>query len=212
MAISYRKLTVERLKWVKFSIEGSNEQAFIELNHRLDELQLMAADNTDFTHPVTVSAPESDVSVSLYEPIRKQNMPSWMRASTSSAHSDGLIAPDADKVLANSDGNFWERHFGSCDVIAWIEFQAKFSSDYESRACRVFGHSRIDWVMEKLHSDIFKKSETIHKEDFLLFQGKPDKRHQFWHQVKEYMLESHLMREVFDMESTVRLAAVQNLG
>ena len=192
-----------------FSDQDSHAQAFIELSHRLDEL--LTSDKGNQEHTVTISESQFDSSVNLYEPIRKQELPLLTRTSTS-AHSNGVEVYDPDKLLADSSRNFWEIHFGVCESTSWAEFEAKFLGEYRTRIELVFGHNRTEWVMERLHFDIFKKAETVYKADFLLFQGHPDKQHQFWHRVKEYMLESHMIREVFNMESTVRLAAVQNLG
>ena len=194
-----------------FSNGGNNELAFIELADKLDDCILFDQGNS--LQPVVVSPPMLDSSINLYEPIRNQQIPSLRKASTSSALSDGPVtAADADKLIMKSSSNFWVVHFGSANTISWIMFQTKFLGDYKDRMQSLFGHDQIEWVLERLHSDVFKKSEIIHIDDFLLFQGIPDRRHQFWRRVKDYVLENHLLRQVFSMNSTVRLSAVQNLG
>ncbi|XP_062503988.1 uncharacterized protein LOC134180801 isoform X2 [Corticium candelabrum] len=205
------KLTVKEIKWVMFSNGGNNELAFIELADKLDDCILFDQGNS--LQPVVVSPPMLDSSINLYEPIRNQQIPSLRKASTSSALSDGPVtAADADKLIMKSSSNFWVVHFGSANTISWIMFQTKFLGDYKDRMQSLFGHDQIEWVLERLHSDVFKKSEIIHIDDFLLFQGIPDRRHQFWRRVKDYVLENHLLRQVFSMNSTVRLSAVQNLA
>jgi hypothetical protein len=207
------KLTVKDMKWIMFSDEDNHAQAFIELSHRLDEL--LMSNNEGQNPTIAISESQSGSSVNIFKPIRKQELPllTSTRSSTlTSTPSNEVKVCDPDKLLVDSGKNFWEIHFGLCESTSWAEFEAKFLNEYRAKIELAFGHNQTDWMMERLHFDIFKKAEIIYREDFLIFQGYPNKKHQFWHRVKEYMLESHMIREVFNMESTVRLAAVQNLS
>lgn len=68
------------------------------------------------------------------------------------------------------------------------------------------------WLLEMLHDDIFGGAPKISKEHFMQVRGDSKERHVFWEVVRQTAAEKLSMKEVFDMQSTVRLTAVENLG
>ncbi len=124
---------------------------------------------------------------------------------------------DRDPVGAQLGGlslDFWDRHFGEKTEASWIEFKEKFLSDYGEKITDHFGQEKEKWAIHLIYKDIFELHKTVDKSTYDKFCGKKTKgdRHLFFNRLKEYAVGSFAMREVFDMDSTVRLTAIRNLG
>ena len=61
---------------------------------------------------------------------------------------------------------------------------------------------------------MFEASEgqKVTKAKFMEVRGQSDRKGQFWKVVSEIATEKYSMNEVFNMDSSVRLTAVENLG
>lgn len=66
-------------------------------------------------------------------------------------------------------------------------------------------------MLDMLHNDVFGGAGKISKDHFMQVRG-DSKTQGFWMIVKQIAVEKFNMKEVFDMQSTVRLTAVENLG
>ena len=110
--------------------------------------------------------------------------------------------------------DFWDRHFGTRTEATWIEFKEKFLADYSERITKHFGKDKEKWAIHLIYSDIFELHKTVDKSTYTKFCGRNTKGdpHLFFNRLKDYAIGSFAMREVFDMDSTVRLTAIQNLG
>ena len=110
--------------------------------------------------------------------------------------------------------DFWDRHFGKRTEATWIEFKEKFLGDYSEKITRHFGKEKEKWAIHLIYSDIFELHKTVDKSTYTKFCGKNTKGdpHLFFNRLKDYAIGSFAMREVFNMDSTVRLSAIQNLG
>ncbi len=110
--------------------------------------------------------------------------------------------------------DFWDRHFGEKTEATWIEFREKFLADYGQRITQHFGSDKEKWAIHLIYNDIFELRKTIGKSTYEKFCGKNTKGdpHLFFNRLKDYAIGSFAMREVFNMDSTVRLTAIRNLG
>lgn len=63
-----------------------------------------------------------------------------------------------------------------------------------------------------LKSDVFDNAETITKGQFFSVRGDSVERNAFWKVVSQIAVEKYNMREVFNMNSSVRLTAIERLG
>ena len=68
------------------------------------------------------------------------------------------------------------------------------------------------WLLGMLHDDVFGGTAKISKDHFMQVRGDSKEKHIFWEVVSQIAAEKLSMKEVFDMQSTVRLTAVENLG
>ena len=114
----------------------------------------------------------------------------------------------------DEQGNFWDRNFGSEEEVAWFKFQQAFLTEYNTNISESFDDSQVTWLLDMLKNDVFEVSEVqkVTKVKFLEVRGESERKGQFWKVVSEIATEKYCMNEVFNMESSVRLTAVENLG
>ncbi|XP_033102214.1 uncharacterized protein LOC117105240 [Anneissia japonica] len=109
--------------------------------------------------------------------------------------------------------DFWERRFESRSQLAWVDFRDAFADEYKEQLKENFPEHRQKWLMNLIYGDIFELRKMITRKMYTSFccciATDPDN---FYHRIVDYALGVLAMRSVFDMESTVRLDAVQNLG
>ena len=116
--------------------------------------------------------------------------------------------------IVGEQGNFWDRNFMGEEEVAWFKFQQAFLTEYETNISETFNDSQVTWLLDILKNEIFEASTTekVTKAKFMEVRGDSDHKFQFWKVVSEIATEKYSMNEVFNMDSTVRLTAVENLG
>ncbi|CAH1232799.1 Hypp510 [Branchiostoma lanceolatum] len=109
---------------------------------------------------------------------------------------------------------FWERKFGNVRTnIPWVEFKKAFQEEYQRKLDKHFPGKQQEFLMRLINKDLLEGSPRFHREAYDNFCGSEvGKTHGFYSRLKEYCASKHAMREVFSMDSTVRLSAIQNLG
>lgn len=63
-----------------------------------------------------------------------------------------------------------------------------------------------------LKNDVFLGNDTITKGQFMEVRGDSPDRNAFWRVVSHIAAEKFNMKEVFNMQSSVRLTAIEKLG
>ena len=63
-----------------------------------------------------------------------------------------------------------------------------------------------------LKIDVFEDAEKVTKEMFMQVRGDSEQRNAFWKVVSQIAVEKFNMKEVFNMNSSVRLTAIEKLG
>ena len=116
--------------------------------------------------------------------------------------------------MVDEQGTFWDRNFGSEESIAWFKFQQAFLSEYETNISETFDDTQVAWLLDMLKNEVFEASETdqVTHAKFVEVRGSSEHKGHFWKVVSDLATEKYSMNEVFNMESTVRLTAVENLG
>ena len=69
----------------------------------------------------------------------------------------------------------------------------------------------MPWLLDMLKNDVFCGKEKITKGQFMEVRGDSPDKNAFWRVVSQIAVEKFNMKEVFDMRSTVRLAAIEKL-
>eukprot|EP00051_Salpingoeca_urceolata_P001149 m.38935 g.38935 ORF g.38935 m.38935 type:complete len:440 (+) comp11222_c1_seq2:125-1444(+) len=112
-------------------------------------------------------------------------------------------------------GDFWQRHFATCDSVDWDEFCAVFSKDYQQDIAEVFGTGEEDreQLFKLLKQRLFHGKVVLDKSRYYEVCNRyGGEMAAFWEIVQTLAMEENSIREVFDMSSSVRLAAVENLA
>ncbi|XP_035690308.1 uncharacterized protein LOC118425522 [Branchiostoma floridae] len=124
-----------------------------------------------------------------------------------------LYVNDKEKTQEATPG-FWERKFGNVRTnIPWVEFKKAFQEEYQHKLDKHFPGKQQEFLMRLINKDLLDGSPRFHREAYDNFCGtQVNKPHGFYSRLKEYCGSKHAMREVFSMDSTVRLSAIQNLG
>ncbi|XP_003730337.1 uncharacterized protein LOC100888669 [Strongylocentrotus purpuratus] len=109
--------------------------------------------------------------------------------------------------------DFWEENFGSAKEVTWIKFREAFLDVYEEQINEHITSTKTQWIVNILYGDVLELKKTVAKKMYDNFCGDaswgPDR---FFLRLMDYAKGTIAMRGVFDMKSTVRLDAVQNLG
>ena len=70
----------------------------------------------------------------------------------------------------------------------------------------------IPWLLDMLRTDVFESKDPITKGQFMQVRGDSEERNAFWRVISQIAVEKFNMKEVFNMNSTVRLTAIEKLG
>ncbi len=63
-----------------------------------------------------------------------------------------------------------------------------------------------------LKKDVFEGADSITKDSFMNIRGETEDQNAFWKVISQIAVEKFNMKEVFDMNSSVRLTAIEKLG
>ncbi len=108
---------------------------------------------------------------------------------------------------------FWEKNFKGLESVEWEHFEEAFCTDYQKELDELFEKVDQKWLLSILCNELDEDGDGIvtlkHFKEFCVVNGES---FEFWQRVQEQALESYTMREVFSMDSTVRIDAIQNLS
>ena len=124
------------------------------------------------------------------------------------------IASESKEPSESVSDSFWQRNFAGEDEVPWYRFQQVFLTDYDAKITSLFDEESVPWLLNMLKNDIFGAAEKITKDHFMNVRGDEGSkdRHAFWKVVSQIAVEKYNMQEVFNMDSSVRLTAIEKLG
>ncbi|XP_062571583.1 uncharacterized protein LOC134233623, partial [Saccostrea cucullata] len=110
--------------------------------------------------------------------------------------------------------DFWDRCFGEKTEVTWVEFKKKFEVEYREKIVKTYTEEEWKLFLNLIYKDIFMLNKTMKKATYDQFcEGNPSADpHRFYHRLAQYAKGYHAMREVFNMDSTLRLITIQKLG
>ncbi|XP_033123178.1 uncharacterized protein LOC117121896 [Anneissia japonica] len=109
--------------------------------------------------------------------------------------------------------DFWMKFYPKLDFVTWKQFVEDLKSEYATEIEQWYKEGDLDWLIQVLHREMDEdEDEIIHKDHYEEFCTVSGERQEFWQRVQEQALESYTMREVFSMNSSVRIDAIQNLA
>ncbi|XP_072047425.1 uncharacterized protein [Amphiura filiformis] len=194
------KLILSKINWVFFTSEKDYKTTFPSV---LSSVTETIANIEEGTHVGTADSindelekPEEEITKASFRIFSK-----WRR--------------NTRKYQRKTEKDFWDSQFGSKkSEVSWIEFRKTFLAVYDKFLKKKFTEDRISWLVNVAYGDIFRLNHQITKKMYENFAGKttdsdPDS---FYYKLLEYARGKIAMRGVFNMDSTVRLDAVQSLG
>ncbi|VDI42193.1 Hypothetical predicted protein [Mytilus galloprovincialis] len=129
--------------------------------------------------------------------------------------SNSLKQEKPDKHLVENPYKYWSDLYKDAEMIPWQRFITDFTRIFQSKMDALFTGEDKEWLMANLYSEMEdedEEDEMLLKENFINFCKVDEEIQPLWLRVEDHTRELYAMREVFDMDSSVRLEAIQNLG
>lgn len=110
--------------------------------------------------------------------------------------------------------DFWDRAFPENTEVTWVDFKKKFEMEYKDKTIKRYTEEEFKLFVNLIYKDIFMLNKSMKRATYDQFcEGNPDADpHRFYHRLGQYAKGYHAMREVFNMDSTLRLITIQKLG
>ncbi|XP_063448619.1 uncharacterized protein LOC134728118 [Mytilus trossulus] len=119
----------------------------------------------------------------------------------------------ASRIHLQDGKAYWTNTFGAVANMSWERFKAKLLEDFKLDFEQTFGEEDTEWLLAILHRELMvEHDENVSFENFIAFCTIDEKVLPVWSRIQEQARESYAMREVFDMDSSVRVDAIENLG
>ncbi|XP_060075702.1 uncharacterized protein LOC132555370 isoform X2 [Ylistrum balloti] len=117
------------------------------------------------------------------------------------------------KLFLEDGVAYWSRSFGKSVNVAWEKFKRQILTDFKEDFDKTFGEEDTEWLLAILHRELEIGAEEIVKRDnYIEFCTIDDHIRPLWIRIQDQARESYAMREVFKMDSSVRVQAIENLG
>ncbi|OWF40248.1 uncharacterized protein LOC110464067 [Mizuhopecten yessoensis] len=108
---------------------------------------------------------------------------------------------------------YWARSFGKSVNVAWERFRGQILTDFKEDFDKTFGEDDTEWLLAILHRELdISTEEMVNKDNYTEFCTIDDQVRPLWMRIQDQARESYAMREVFKMDSSVRVQAIENLG
>lgn len=208
--IHCRKLIVAKLNWSFFLVDsnGAYSEEFLPVLVK-SIFKVLSHDVTDSRSPRSsmVEVPSSmmrelESSGAAADPMTCNRWRERVRLSM--------------KEKKKGTPDFWEKNFKDKTEIPWTEFRAAFLSSYKERILMQMPEDKVSWIINLIYGEILSLKKTFPKRLYVSFCGGGAKLEgdcdRFYHQVMDYARGKIAMKEIFHMDSTVRLIAINNLG
>ncbi|XP_055957640.1 uncharacterized protein LOC126824179 [Patella vulgata] len=198
------KLILARINWI-FVCEDSEYNDSISnlmksVNHQLELMNNMdttveiGTSNFIETHGMVISANQF--------------------THTSNDYERAISPPKSPEVQDTQTVDFWDLHFKNRTQVKWTEFRDKFQQDYNSRIAELFTEDNQKLFRNLMYQDIFDLRKTVERKVYDKFcnDNPYSDPHCFFNQLQEYVIAHISLRQVFNMDSTLRITTIQNLG
>lgn len=144
-------------------------------------------------------------------PLERQDTRHKLNEKRKTPRSDSSVGVDLMEV-----DQFWRENIGSTEETDWDKFVQCFKSFYSEVLNNIMSTEEQDWLMgilkRELEVEELDGKEIVYKFNIMAFCNIDGQYQPLWDRVKEQASESLAMGKVFDMDSTVRVEAIENLG
>lgn len=118
----------------------------------------------------------------------------------------------ASRIHLQDGKAYWSNTFGAIAKVPWDSFKTKLYEDFKEDFEKTFGSVDSEWLLAILHRELMVQDEHVFFSNFVDFCTVDDKVLPIWSRIQEQARESYAMRDVFNMDSSVRVDAIENLG
>ncbi|XP_061197568.1 uncharacterized protein LOC133205720 [Saccostrea echinata] len=118
------------------------------------------------------------------------------------------------RLYLEDASTYWNECFGKETIIDWEKFRNQLLKDFKEDFEETFGEKDTEWLLSILRREMLIETGDmmLNRENYLAFCTLDDVVHPLWFRIQEQARESYAMREVFSMDSSVRVQAIENLG
>lgn len=181
------RLQLAPLQWIMFTDDRAFKDAFSELieslKYKLDQINKVSQKTAD---------------------VPAHNRRATVRTRINAHHRQQSVQEEEDK-------DYWRVHFGDRDEVPWNEFRECFQS-YVQREFKDLDLPQ-EWLLAILAQEVDEDgNQVVDRKTYLDFVTIDGEEVDFKTRVQEQALETYTMHKVFNMESTVRLDAIENLS
>ncbi|XP_067673831.1 uncharacterized protein [Haliotis asinina] len=118
----------------------------------------------------------------------------------------------SDEELSLMPDEYWKKFFVG-DSVVWNKFVDTFMSLYKRPLEQTFSSDDQTWLVSILRREMEVDDDgMLTKTSFKEFCTVDGEECPLWKRVEQQARESYAMKEVFDMDSSVRVEAIENLG
>ncbi|XP_005102844.2 uncharacterized protein LOC101856198 [Aplysia californica] len=119
--------------------------------------------------------------------------------------------PISNIVVSGSE--FWTRHFPDEERVEWIRFRKAFVQEFSSHMNSSIPRAGHVHVLESLRREIGVDDQNfLTRVDFIMFSTEEETYLDLWEKTLSLARENLALRDVFDVESSVRTVAIENIG
>ncbi|XP_076452869.1 uncharacterized protein LOC143288361 isoform X2 [Babylonia areolata] len=108
---------------------------------------------------------------------------------------------------------FWKDSFSAADVVDFEQFYGVLNAQFKEQIDEYFGSADQEWLKAIMHRELeVEEDGKLYKynfDSFCMIDGMPKP---VWERLLNQAMESYAMKDVFNMESSVRVEAIENLG
>jgi len=220
---SAMKMLLAKLNWSFFVTEEDWDRHLPEMTDSISDL----VDAMDVTETSFTDESEFDVKYNSMTETKQRLVISLRRT-----HS----VPQADLLTGTFEGvDFWDAHFSGEESVSREIFVDNFLLDFDVQLMELAAevqhpsheledterHEALQEWIEQLLCDLFGEGEMVDRATYdnvcYTKLSRPNNQAEstsdiFYNRVKDFVIGKRAMLKVFNMESSVRLLAIQNLG
>ncbi|XP_050410607.1 uncharacterized protein LOC126825147 [Patella vulgata] len=195
------KLQLASYKWSNFVDEDKFEESFSELLSMLQsELKQRAEDDESKADNSGSPDKKKEFKRSMSRKNIYRKAPNYNRS----------FEDNATELLPTK---FWKDRFNK-DQVDWNKFVDALTKTFAFPMKKLFSDPEEEkWLMDVLFREMEVGDDNIlHFDIFESFCVVDDEEQPLWKRIEDQARESYAMKEVFDMDSSVRVEAIENLA
>ncbi|XP_067932665.1 uncharacterized protein [Watersipora subatra] len=212
------KLQLARFEWTQISLDTLEADVGLllkKLKACLDDIDGVKDEHLDGLPPLSPAGEEGPLKRKPVLRKRHTRPKLYNRSNRSLSRCNSIIEQTED---IDALAEFWDRNFKDQQTVLFDNFEAAFMKDYERQLTMTYGTSTDrEWFIDILKRELeVEEDGLIHKDKYKEFITEDCdgtmKEQPILKCVNDLAVENYTMKEVFNMDSSVRLDAINNLA